>query len=64
MIPIRKRVCITSAGFGGVGGLSQNADNAESLEGSGGDLIQNADTMGGLMKRTNIVVKYLKLTLN
>ena len=33
---IRERSSITSAGLGGVVGLSQNADTADALEGSGG----------------------------
>ena len=33
---IRERSSITSARLGGVGGLSQNADTADALEGGGG----------------------------
>ena len=33
---VRERSSITSARFGGVGSLSQNADNADALEGGGG----------------------------
>ena len=33
---VRERSSITSARLGGVGGLSQNADTADALEGGGG----------------------------
>ena len=33
---IRERSSISSARLGGVGGLSQNADTADALEGGGG----------------------------
>ena len=33
---LRERSSITSARLGGVGGLSQNADTADALEGGGG----------------------------
>ena len=36
IIMIRERSSITSARLGGVGGLSQNADTADALEGGGG----------------------------
>ena len=42
---LRERSSITSARFGGVGGLSQNADTADALEGGWGGLSQNADML-------------------
>ena len=59
-----------SAGLGGIGGLSQNAETSDALEGGWGGLIQNTDMITlwmegvGELKKTNIVVQYLKLTLH
>ena len=57
--------------FGGEGGLRQNADIADALEGGGesNPKLQYADTLkgrvGGELKlRASIVVKYLKLSIN
>ena len=42
--------------WGGLGGLSQNADTADAMKGGGG--------LGDLKYRAGIAVKYLKLSIN
>ena len=45
MKPLRERSSITSARLGGVGGLIQNADTADTLEGGWGGKSQNAEML-------------------
>ena len=60
---IRERSSITSARYGGVGGLTENADSADALRGGWGSQVKNADViLEQTCSKSVTTMSYVKLS--